>query len=219
MKALFVSIALASLLAISSTAQAQAVREFMPDEVLDTPTAGYTQDAFEADANALRAKRDAKKITEIQYAKEALSLVRRFQPNNYEAHTVFEYQVLLATKFQKKKISQEEYQYLWAERLNEYLAKAKKAEDQARADEEYRQTRQNIAERESARMAEEKARSEQAYREHLAIAAAEDERQQRIRATAGFLQGMGNTFSRTYQNPTVNCTSLPLGTGVSTTCR
>lgn len=219
MRVPLITIVLACLGFAFTASQAQEVREVTTPIVLDGQPASYTQEEFDADANALRAKRDSKKISEIQYAKEVLHLVRKFRPSDYEAHTVFEYQVLLATQLQKKKISPEEYRYRWAERLNDYLAKAKKAEDQARADEEYRQTRQNIAERESARMAEEQARREQTYREHLAIAAAEEDRQRQIRATAGLLQGVGNAVTRTYQNPVVNCTSLPMGAGVSTTCR
>lgn len=171
-----------------------------------------TPEAFEAEADALAAKRDAKKITELQYAKGALALFQKYIPNNYEDLTLAEYRVMIATQLQKKKISEEEYRYLWAKKRNEYLDKRQKEKHEDEA-------RRYLAEQEATA---ENRRRQQQYEDQLSRERAyadELERQQRVQSNAMILQGIGNAFTRTYQNPAVNCTSVPLGAGVTTTCR
>lgn len=179
---------------------------------------GLTQEQLEAELEGLVAARNANKTTELQYSRQLLQTLKKYIPDGYEEHTLAEYRVLLATKLSKKKISREEYDYLWAERLNEYRAKMKKAEDQARIDEEYRQARQNMAEQENTRRAADQARREQAYREQVAAAEAESSRQQQIRFNASFLKGIGNAFRNATPRAPVTCSSLPVGASVSTTC-
>lgn len=169
------------------------------------------QEDFDAEVEALVVARDAKKITELQYAQRAARAIKKFMPEAYELHTLADYRVLLATKLEKKKVSREDFEYSWSERWNEYLAKVKKSKDQATAEEEYRQVRQDMAQ-------QDKMRREQAYRENVAIAEAEAARQQQVLNNAALLQGIGNAFTRTYRNPSVTCSSLPVGASVSTTC-
>ena len=166
-----------------------------------------TQEAFEAEINTTVKARDVNKITRLQFMQRTANTIKKFMPEAYELHTLADYRVLLAAKLEKKKISREEHDYMWSERLNEHLAKVKKAEDQARAEQEYSQTR-----------AAAQARREQAYREQMAAAEAEAARQQQIQATAGFLQGIGNAFRNAAPRSPVTCSSLPVGASVSTTC-
>lgn len=169
------------------------------------------QKNFQDAVDAAIAERAAKKTTELQFAKATLKLLQQYVPDQYEVLTMAEYRVLLATKLQKKKISEEEYNYLWAERRNEFAAKKKKEEDQAIARAEDEKLRRNMEIDAANRRREDQMMRQQAYNDEI-------DRQQRIQANGALLQGIGNAFTRTYQKPSVNCTSLPVGASVSTTC-
>tara|TARA_R110001599_G_scaffold159052_2_gene346194 strand:- start:8005 stop:8595 length:591 start_codon:yes stop_codon:yes gene_type:complete len=170
-----------------------------------------TQDRFEAEADALVLARDTKKITELQYAQSSAKLIKKFMPEQYELHTLADYRIFIATKLEKKKISREEFDYLISERVNEYRAKIKKVEDQAKAEEEYQQIRQRIAERD-------RLSREEAYRAQMAETEAETARQQQSIGIATLLQGIGNAFRNAAPRAPVTCSSVPVGASLSTTC-
>jgi hypothetical protein len=83
---------------------------------------------FAAETDALLLAKSTKKITELEYSQGVHRLIKQYMPTDYDAQTLAAYRVMLATKLQDKQISQAEFNYMFEERRNAYLAKREQDE-------------------------------------------------------------------------------------------
>lgn len=141
------------------------------------------------ESDALRAAKDAGKLTEVQFAEQAMQILKKYHPNDYEIHTLSEYRLLLATQLEDKQITPAEFRYKWAERHNAFKAKREAAQVQ------YQERQQQAASN---------AQQEDAARQRAAIGAG--------------LQSIGNSINRAYQPRGTNCVTTPIGSSLSTRC-
>ena len=128
----------------------------------------------------------------------AAALEKAQYPSDYKLHTLGAYRVMMAKKLQKKQISREDYDFLLAEKYNEFMDGRQQI---FVAEERERKERENL----DRKMAEIRERFKRQEREQSAAAAeyavaqqAEMEHQSEVQRNAYILQSIGNAFQKVY---------------------
>jgi hypothetical protein len=104
------------------------------------PEANANADAWNNEIEALDTGLTKGQITPLEHAKQIAKLAKQYNPQDYSFQSFMNYRVLLQSRLDRGDIKQDEFDYLWAEKGNSYLAEKQRAahEDAAQNDERRR---------------------------------------------------------------------------------
>lgn len=94
--------------------------------------------AFDREMTDLDSRLRIGQITEVQLAERAADMARTYFPTDYKFHSLREYKILIAKRFERGDLSREEFDYLWSERRNAFMAERQQLSNQMAAEEDAR---------------------------------------------------------------------------------
>lgn len=94
--------------------------------------------AFDQEMIGLDHRIQAGQITEVQLAERAADLARTYFPTDYKFHSLRDYKILIAKRFERGDLSKEEFDYLWSERRNAFMAERQQISSQIAAEDDAR---------------------------------------------------------------------------------
>lgn len=104
------------------------------------PAGNANADAWNSEIEALDISVAKGQITPLEHAKQVARLAKKYNPQDYSFQSFMNYRVLLQSRLDRGDIKQDEFDYLWAEKGNAYLAEKQRIaqEDAAQNDDRRR---------------------------------------------------------------------------------
>lgn len=94
--------------------------------------------AFDQEMMSLDSRLRNGQITEVQLAERAADMARTYFPTDYNFHSLRDYKILIAKRLERGDLSREEFDYLWSEKRNAFMAERQQINNQMTAEDDAR---------------------------------------------------------------------------------